>query len=290
VKRGTLAGIGWMVLTGLLFVAMTAVVKAVGQAIPAAQSGFLRYAMGLPFLIPMLPAMIRAPLTGQQAGLFAVRGAFHTVAVICWFYAMTRIPLAEVTAINYLNPVFVTLGAAVLLGERLRAFRLIAIAAALVGALIVLRPGIRVVEPGHLAMLGTAACFAVSYLIAKPLSGALGASVIVGWLTVTVTLGLLPFALAVWEPQPALVYAWYLLVAALATVAHITMTRAFAAAPLSATQPVVFLQLVWSVSLGALAFDEPVDSFVIAGGLVIVAAVSVIAWREARRPLPAPPP
>ena len=277
-----LHGILWMALTGLLFVAMTAIVKHVGPGIPAAQSGFLRYAMGLPFLIPMLRPILRAHLTRRQVGLFAFRGVFHTAAVILWFFAMTRIPLAEVTAINYLNPVWVTLGAALFLGERFRAPRLLAILAALIGALVILRPGLREVQPGHLAMLGTAACFAVSYLVAKPLSAQVSATVIVGMLTITVTLGLLPFALAVWVPPTLLQLALFVAVAAFATAGHYTMTLAFAAAPLAVTQPVIFLQLVWSVSVGALLFGEPVDAYVVMGGLIIVAAVTFIAWREAR--------
>jgi drug/metabolite transporter (DMT)-like permease len=145
-------GILWMALSGLLFAGMTAVVKHAGAGIPAAQSGFLRYAMGLPFLIPMLGPISRARLTRRQVGLFGVRGAFHTVAVISWFFAIASIPMAEVTAINYLNPVFVTLGAALLLADRLTWRRVGAVAVALLGALIILRPGLRTVAPGHLAM------------------------------------------------------------------------------------------------------------------------------------------
>ena len=274
-------GILWMLLSGLLFVAMTAIVKHVGQNIPAAQSGFLRYAMGLPFLIPMLAPILRARLSAPQLRLFAFRGVFHTAAVICWFFAMTRIPLAEVTAINYLNPIFVTLGATLMLGERLRIRRIGAIVVALCGALIVLRPGLREIDPGHLAMMGTAACFAVSYLEAKPLADQLSATVVVGMLTITVTLGLLPFALMDWVAPTVVEMAWYFVVAGFATAGHFAMTRAFSSAPLAATQPVVFLQLLWSVSVGAIFFAEPVDLWVVLGGLLIVAAVSFIAWREA---------
>jgi drug/metabolite transporter (DMT)-like permease len=59
------------------------------------------------------------------------------------------------------------------------------------------------------------------------------------------------------------------------------MTRAFREAPISATQPATFLQLVWSVLLGATLFGEPVDGWVILGGVIIMAAVSVTTWREA---------
>lgn len=275
------AGILWMLLTGLLFVAMTAVVKHVGPGVPAAQSAFLRFALGLPFAVPMLWPLLRAGLTRGQAGLFAARGAVHTLAVICWFFAMTRIPLAEVTAMNYLNPIYVTLGASLFLGERFEARRLLAVAAALLGALVILRPGLRAVEPGHLAMLVTAFFFAAGYLIAKRLSGQVSPSVVVGMLSVTVTLGLAPFAALAWVPVGWPVLGWFFLTAVLATLAHYTMTRAFAAAPISATQPATFLQLLWSVLLGAAAFGEPVDGWVILGGAIIMAAVSFITWREA---------
>ena len=275
------AGILWMVVTGLLFVGMTAIVKHVGSDVPAAQSAFLRFALGLPFAVPMLWPLWRERLTPAQVRLFGLRGAVHTLGVLCWFYAMTRIPLAEVTAMNYLNPVYVTIGAALFLGERWEARRLLAVAAAMVGALVILRPGLREVEPGHIAMLGTALAFAAGYLIAKRLSGQVSASVVVGMLSVTVTLGLLPFAVAAWVPVGWAELGWFFGTAVLATGAHYTMTRAFAAAPISATQPATFLQLVWSVLLGAALFGEPVDAWVILGGALIMAAVSFITWREA---------
>jgi drug/metabolite transporter (DMT)-like permease len=59
------------------------------------------------------------------------------------------------------------------------------------------------------------------------------------------------------------------------------MTLAFAAAPVTVTQPVTFVQLLWSVLLGAALFGEPVDGWVVLGGVVIVGAVSFISWREA---------
>jgi drug/metabolite transporter (DMT)-like permease len=281
-------GIVWMIVTGVLFVGVTAVVKHVGDDLPAAQSAFLRYLLGLVFLLPMIRPMTAARLTRRQLGLFGLRGVVHTFGVILWFYAMTQISIAEVTAMNYLNPVYVTLGAALFLGERLAARRLLAVAAALVGALIILRPGFRELSPGHVAMLGTAMFFGASYLLAKLLSGETRPLVIVGMLSITVTVGLAPFALAVWVPPTLAQVGWMFVVACLATAGHYTMTLAFAAAPVTVTQPVTFLQLLWSVLLGALLFSEPVDGWVVLGGSVILGAVTFITWREAmirRRPL-----
>jgi drug/metabolite transporter (DMT)-like permease len=282
------AGIVWMIVTGMLFVGVTAIVKHVGDALPAAQSAFLRYFLGLVFLVPVIRPMLAARLTRRQLGLFGARGFVHTFGVILWFYAMTQITIAEVTAMNYLNPVYVTLGAALFLGESLAARRLIAVVAALVGALIILRPGFREISPGHIAMLGTAAFFGASYLMAKFLTSEVTPGVIVGMLSITVTIGLAPFAAAVWVTPSAVQVGWMFVVACLATAGHYTMTLAFSSAPVTVTQPVTFLQLLWSVLLGALFFAEPVDGWVVLGGVVILASVSFITWREAvlkRRPV-----
>ncbi|ARE39899.1 Arginine/ornithine antiporter ArcD [Rhodovulum sp. P5] len=255
--------------------------KLVGDGVPAPQAAFLRYLLGLVFLIPFLGPLMRAGLNGRALMLYSGRGLAHAFGVICWFYAMTRIPIAEVTAMNYLNPVYVTIGAALVFGERLAARRILAIALAFAGVLVILRPGFREISDGHIAMLFTALFFGASYLTAKKLSERDSAAVVVAMLSVTVTLLLAPLALAVWvTPTPVQVF-WLFLVAFFATAGHYTMTRAFRAAPLMVTQPVTFLQLVWSTLAGWLLFGEGVDGWVLLGGAMIVGAVVFITWREA---------
>ena len=277
-----LAGLAWMVLTGLCFVAVTAVVKHAAQDLPAAQAAFLRYLLGLVFLVPVWARLRATPVPRGDLALFAGRGLAHALAVILWFHAMTRLPVAEVTAMNYLAPVYVSLGAVLLLGERMTWARAGAVVAALVGALVILRPGLRAIESGHVAMLATAALFGASYLMAKRLSGRFGAETVVAWLSIWVTLGLAPFAALDWVRPTGADLGWMFLVAAFATAGHYAMTRAFAAAPVTVTQPATFLQLVWAVLLGWALFDEPPDGWVMLGGGIIVAAVCAVAWREAR--------
>lgn len=274
------AGVLWMLLAGACFVAVTAIVKSMGESVPAAQSAFLRYLLGAVFLLPILPALLKIRLVRRDWMLFGLRGAVHAIGVILWFFAMTRIPLAEVTAMSYLTPVYVAMGAALFLGERLRLRRMVAIAAAITGALIILRPGLREVSPGHLAMLVNAVLFAMSYLIAKRMTGLVAPSVVVAMLSIFVTIGLAPFAWAVWAPVTLVQVGWLFLVACFATAGHYAMTVAFAAAPIAVTQPVTALQLVWAVLLGAIFFAEPVDIFVVMGGMVIAAAVIFIVLRE----------
>lgn len=275
-----LVGILWMLVTGLCFVAVTAIVKYLGPRIPPEEQAFLRYFLGLVFLIPMLPALLNTRLNSKLVLQFGLRGALHAVGVMLWFYAMTRIPLAEVTAINYLAPVYVTLGAALFLGEKLAMRRIAAVITALVGAVIILRPGFRAIEPGHMAMLLAAVVFGGSYLLAKVTVGKVPAAVVVGMLSIVVTLALAPFAYAVWVTPTWTEIGILFGVACFATAGHYTMTLAFAAAPVAVTQPVTFLQLVWATALGALAFSEPVDFWVVLGGAIVLASVSFITWRE----------
>lgn len=287
------AGIFWMLVTGLCFVAVTALVKYLGPRVPAAEAAFLRYLLGLVFLLPVLRPLLRTRLTRRQWGLFTLRGMAHAGGVILWFFAMTQIPLAEVTAMNYLAPVYVSIGAALFLGERLHARRIAAVVFALLGAAIILRPGFREVEPGHLAMLLAAVVFGGSYLLAKVLADEVSATMVVAMLSIWVTVGLAPFALAVWVTPNWNEIAILFAVACFATAGHYTMTLAFAAAPVTVTQPVTFLQLVWATLLGALVFGEAVDIWVVLGGAVILGSVTFITWREAmvsRRAITPPTP
>ena len=168
--RSNLVGIGWMLVTGLFFVAVNGTVRWIGDDLPAAQSAFLRFVFGLLFLAVPLARALRTGFPAPVWRRFVLRGAIHVCAVVLWFYAMARIPVAEVTAIGFINPIVVTAGAALFLGERLGWRRVLAIGVALGGALIVLRPGVRDLEPGHLAQLCAAVCFGSSYLIAKQLT------------------------------------------------------------------------------------------------------------------------
>ncbi len=270
-----------MFAAGLAFVVMTALVKSLGSTMDPIQAAFLRYVLGLVFLLPALRSILATRLSKRDLSLFGLRGVIHGVAVMLWFYAMTRIPLAEVTAMNYMTPVYVTLGAALFLGEKLAFRRLAAILVALIGVLIILRPGFREVSSGHLAMLGTALTLGGSYLLAKLLVRDIPPSVVVAHLSIWVTLALIPFAIAVWSPPTLRDIGVLFLVASFATAGHYFMTLALQAAPVAVTQPVTFLQLIWATFVGALVFHESVDIWVVAGGTLILTAVSFISWREA---------
>ena len=103
---------------------------------------------------------------------------------------------------------------------------------------------------------------------------------IVSMLSIGCTIALLPGALMQWETPTWTEMMWLTLTAFFATAGHYTLTRAIEAAPLTLTQPLGFLQLIWAIIIGYLVFNESVDHYVLLGGAIIVASTTYISHRE----------
>ena len=269
-----------MVLTTILFVGVTATVRYLEGEVPAPQAAFLRYAIGTLFLIPSLISLTKIKPDKPLLQKFVLRGLVHSIGVTLWFYAMSVMPVAEVTAIGFLTYIFVSIGACIFLKEKLHRHRLAAILISFIGALIVLRPGFKVIESGQLGMLMATVVFTASYLIAKIVSKERSSSEIVAMLSIFTTIFLIPSAIYSWEPLSIKAFLILSFTALIATVGHITMTKAIKAAPMVVTQPILFLQLVWASMVGLFIFNEKFDPFVILGGTIIMLCVCYVSYRE----------
>jgi len=276
----SIIGIMWMVLTTILFVGVTATVRYLEGEVPAPQAAFLRYAIGTLLLTPSLITLIKIKPNKPLMSKFLLRGLVHSFGVTLWFYAMSVMPVAEVTAIGFLTYIFVSIGACIFLKEKLHKHRITAVIISFVGALIILRPGFKVIESGQLGMLMATVVFTASYLIAKIVSKERSSSEIVAMLSVFTTIFLIPSAIYSWEPISIDALLILAFTALIATVGHITMTQAIKAAPMVVTQPILFLQLVWASMVGLFLFDEQFDLYVIIGGTVIMICVCYVSYRE----------
>lgn len=269
-----------MAASGLCFVSVAVLVRWVGQSLSASQAAFIRYMFGTLLLTPVFYNIARGKARVNAPGLITIRGLLHAVAVILWFYAMASIPMAEVTAIGYLTPVVITVAAAVFLGERLQARRLIAVVVGFIGVLVILRPGFQTLSVGQLAQLATTPLFAASFILTKKLTETDSNTVIVAVLSLVCTLTLMIPALLSWNPVSVREYVLLFLTAGFATLGHFTLTHAFRCAPIAALQPVTYLQLVWATVLGVMLFDDAIDFYVVLGGAILVISTTYIAHRE----------
>ncbi len=273
-------GMLWMALAGLIFASFMAIVRHVGSTLDPIQVAFLRYGLGLVFMLPFFLRLNIADFQSARFGLHAIRGVLHAGGVMCWFYAMSRIPIAEVTAIGFTAPVFATIGAALFLGEKVRLRRILAVLIGLLGALIIIRPGIVAIELGALLMLIAAPLFAISDLMSKVLTRKETGPALVAYLSVFVTLTIMIPALFVWREPSLEEWLWMGLTAGLATLGHLCMVQGFKVAEVSALQPVKFLQLFWAALIGFLIFAEVPEIWTWIGSTVIVGSTTYIAHRE----------
>ena len=276
----SLVGILWMVITTILFVAVTASVRFLDGEVPAPQAAFMRYLIGTLLLTPALISLINVKPSKPLMKKFLLRGVVHSIGVTLWFYAMSVMPVAEVTAIGFLTYIFVSIGACIFLNEKLHKHRLTAIVISFIGALIILRPGFKEIGNGQIGMLIATIVFTLSYLIAKIVSKERSSAEIVAMLSLFTTIFLIPTAIYSWEPLSIKALVVLTFTAVIATLGHITMTKAIKSAPMVVTQPILFLQLVWASMVGLFIFDENFDPFVILGGTVIMICVCYVSYRE----------
>jgi drug/metabolite transporter (DMT)-like permease len=290
-----------MVTGSLLFSVMGALVKLLGQQIDSFQIAFFRCFFGF---IAILPFVLLKP--GRHAfrttyfyGHF-LRGALGVAAIVAGFYATTRLPLTDSTAISFTAPLFMILTAIFLLGEKVRWRRGLATAAGFIGVLVMVRPDSGTLDLG--AMVGLIAAFlgALSTTLIKRLSATEKA------LTILVYFGLFSSILTaipayfVWRPLAGDEFALLALVGALGAVGQFCQVRAFAAGELMAVAPIDYSRLIFAGIMGFLLFAELPDRYTLVGAAMIVGSTLYIACREthlsrlhraalAVRPLAAPP-
>ena len=271
-----------MLLSGILFVGVTGIVRYLGNEMNPIQAAFIRYAFGIALVIPVILRLGLPSLLTARIRMHAARGLVHGIGVMLWFYAMSRLPIAEVTALGFTTPIFTAAGAMLILGERVKNYRVAGILLGFIGAMIVLRPGLRIIDFGAVAMLFAAPLFACSLLLAKVATKTESSSVIVALLSVFCTLTLLPLALVYWRTPTMEEWSLLFLTAIFATLGHYFLTRAFQSAELSALQPFAFLQLVWATLLGLVVFSEQPDLWLWLGAGLIVFSATWIGRQEVR--------
>jgi drug/metabolite transporter (DMT)-like permease len=283
----TTRGILWALAAGLVFQIANASLRALTLQMAPMQVQFLRYGMGLLPLLPLIFSMGLARLRPSSIKGHLWRSGLHTFGLVLWFIALPHMPLADMTAIGFTNPLFVLVGAAWLLREPMSPARWIAVLTGFGGVLVIVGPGLTGGGGWYnLVMLASAPVFAASFLLTKVLTRNDSATVIVFWQTLLITALSLPIAMPFWEWPTASQWLLAAVGGACGTAGHYFLTRSFASADISATQSVKFVDLLWAALIGWLAFGDLLRPTTLVGGAVIVAAIVALARYEGRR---APP-
>ncbi len=273
VARGLLL----VVSAGFLFILFIVTIRLAGTSLNPVQAAFLRYALGVAILLPMMIRSGWAVFYTRRPLRHALRGGVHGAGVLLWFYAITSLPIAEVTALGYTSPIFVTIGAILFLGERARAATIIAVIIGFAGVLVIVRPGFETISLGAIAILCSAPLFACSQLLVKTLVREDSSITTVIYLSLFATLTISVPALSVWQAPGARELALLALAAGFATSSHVLLAQGLKWVDVSLAQPAEFLRLVWATLAGFVLFGEVPGVWVLVGSVIVVGSVTIAA-------------
>ena len=290
IRRGALL----MVTSHALFTGVSALVKALGEAIPVAEMMFFRGLLALPVVLAILArsgGILRGARTKRLKGHVA-RACTGTLAQASSFYALTVLPLAVQTALGYTTPLFVTVLAIFILRERVGVHRLSAVASGFCGVLVIAAGqgafgglfGQAAPVIGIIAAVAQGLFSAATTMLVRQLSATESSATITLYQSLLITL----FTLA------ALPFCWVtpswtqlgLLVAMglLGGVAQVMLTEAWASAQVSAVAPYSYSALVWAMGLGWWVWgDVPALTTILGSALIVFAGLYILHRELARR-------
>lgn len=275
--RAMIVGAFWFSLMGLF-------VKLAGRRLGSMEIVFARSVITLGLSWWSLWRLRINPL-GTNRPLLFVRGVLGSTALLFYFYSIVHLPLGEATLIQYTNPVFATLLAAIILKESLRAPEILCLVASLLGVLFIAHPpplfGVAAPPPNWWyitsAVIG-AACSGAAYTLVRKMRGTEHPIVIVGYLPLLSVPMSLPFAIRSWI-QPNAVE-WLLLIGVGVTtqLAQIAMTRGLQLERTARATTAGYSQVAFAVLWGAIFLGELPDAWTLAGAVTIIGSTLVLSW------------
>jgi drug/metabolite transporter (DMT)-like permease len=198
-----------------------------------------------------------------------LRNVSHFGGQFGWFYGIAFIPLAEVFALEFTVPVWTAVLATLLLREQISQARVAAIIFGVLGVFLILRPGLAVISPAALAVLGSAFCYALSHTLTRRLALVDTPLTILFYMTVIqLPLGFVT-SIFDWTTPSLAMLPWIIVVGVAALSGHYCMARALAIADAIVVVPMDFLRLPLIAAVGFLFYGESLDWFVLAGGIVM---------------------
>ncbi len=243
-----------------------------------------RSAIGFAVVSAILARRGFAQVRTAHPGLHARRNFFHYIGQNLWFFAVASIPLSQLVALEFTNPLWVALLAPFILGEHLTRARLIAALIGFLGVLIVAQPGREPLEIGHGAAALAAICFALNTIFTKRIMRFDGVLCVLFWMCLSQGLASLALSLPGGIPVPSLhALPWVLVIGVTGLSAHYSLTSALGHAPATIVAPMEFLRLPVVAGIGMWLYAEPLRPAVLVGAFVIIAANLVNLRSESRR-------
>ncbi len=275
-------GAVWMTLAAASFAVLLIAIRLLSAKFHTVEIVFFRAVFGLTLIVPVVMRSGFGRLATRRLAMHCVRTAFAFAAMLTFYFGLATVHVADAMALTFVIPIFTTIAAAVILGERVNAPRWAAVAAGFAGALIIIRPGLVEITLPMMMVVVSSVFYAGAWTSVKFLTRTEPASVIVFYMNVMMVPATLVPSLFVWV-GPAWSDAPALIVLGLTGwAAHFCQARAFGEADASVVVPFDFLRLPFGAALAWVWLGEPTGPWTWLGAAVIFAATYFITWRESR--------
>ncbi len=279
---GNIKGALWVLLSCFLFSSMGAIAKHLGTELSSFEVAFSRALFGFLWVLPL--AFREGPQIWRTAhpGMHLARILIGSTAMLCGFYALTHIPLAEATAISFTKPLFMVILAAVILHETVRARRWTATVIGLIGVIVMLRPGAGVIQWAALiGVVSAIAAGAVSILIKQLVMTEKNTTTLLYMGLGSTLIASIPAAMT-WITPSLVQIALMAAMGALGAAGQWTMMMAFRHGEASALAPFDYARLPIAAFYGFVIFSEIPSIYTLLGTLIIVTSTLYIAHRESK--------
>ena len=214
--------------------------------------------------------------------LILMRSVLTIIAMSSAFYAFVNLPLAEVYALLFAAPLLITAFSVPLLGEVVRARRWAAVGIGLIGVLIVLRPGITALSPGHFAALTAAVAAALAAIVVRKIGSEERSAVLILYPMLVSLIAMATTLPAVYVPVDLTDLGLMAAIGLISVLAQLCIIAAYRSAPAAVIAPTQYSQILWASAYGAIFFMERPDTYVAIGSAVIILSGIFVVWRESR--------
>ncbi len=264
--------VAWTMGTLLSFSIMAVCARELSGEIATQQTLFFRSAIGLVCIsLILLVSKKRLTIQTKRLGLHTLRNIFHFAGQYGWFLGVGMLPLAEVFALEFTVPIWTLIVASMALGEKITDRKVVSILLGGLGVVVILQPGIAVINTASLIVLASAICYAVSHTSTKSLSSSDSAiSILFYMCLIQLPIGLF-LSVSSWVWPEALQWVWLLIVGLTALSAHYCMTKAMQCAEASTVVTLDFFRLPLIALIGGLLYAESLEFTLLVGGLLMLA-------------------
>lgn len=276
-------GILWMLAAMMMFTGTNAFAKLLVADYPVMQVVWARYFFQFLLLLNFIGPRLRRVMVTSKLKLQLGRSFLLFGTSVLFFFGLSQLGLADISAVMFVAPILVTALSMPLLGEKVGPRRWAGIVIGFLGALIIIRPGFGMMQSAALFPLGAACLYALYQILTRFLGRTDDAMTTLFYTASTGTLITSALVAFYWQMPDATGWVMMAALGVTSNLGHFSMIKAYQAAPAASIAPFSYVNLLWATMFGFILFSELPDLWTISGAIVIAASGLYIFHRENKR-------